>query len=328
MTAVSSTALRARRARSARTLEAVQSYGVTGVLLLIAVVAALVFPSFGVPENLLSITTAACFVGLITIGQGFVLISGGIDLSVGSMVGLGSVLAALAAPHGPVAALLVPLSAGALVGLVNGLLIGKVRLAAFIVTLSSMLAVNGIAIVLAPSTILLDSTSAFARIGTGSFLGVNNLIWILVFAFAIAGIVLNRTPFGSRVFALGGNEDAARMMGINVGRVKISVYVISGALAGLAGALLAARLASGNATLGAGYELTSIASAVIGGILLTGGVGTMFGALCGVLLVGTIQNIINQIGTLNAHYQGLMTGLFLVVAVIIQGFLSNRRVQS
>lgn len=328
MTAVSSTALRARRARSARTLEAVQSYGVTGVLLLIAVVAALVFPHFGEPENLLSITTAACFVGLITIGQGFVLISGGIDLSVGSMVGLGSVLAALAAPHGPVAALLVPLSAGALVGLVNGLLIGKVRLAAFIVTLSSMLAVNGIAIVLAPSTILLDSTSAFARIGTGSFLGVNNLIWILVFAFAIAGIVLNRTPFGSRVFALGGNEDAARMMGINVGRVKISVYVISGALAGLAGALLAARLASGNATLGAGYELTSIASAVIGGILLTGGVGTMFGALCGVLLVGTIQNIINQIGTLNAYYQGLMTGLFLVVAVIIQGFLSNRRVRS
>lgn len=325
--ATATTTLRSRQAHQARALEIVQSYGVIGVLLALAAVASVLFPRFADPANILSIATAACFVGLITIGQGFVLISGGIDLSVGSMVGLGTVLAALAAPYGWWAALLLPLAVGSAVGLTNGLLIGKARMTPFIVTLSLLLAINGLAVVLAPSSILIDSTSTFARIGTGSILGVNNLIWILLTAFALAGLVLNRTVFGANVFALGGNEDAAKMMGTNIGKVKVLVYVISGALAGLAGSLLAARLSSGNATLGAGYELTSIAAAVIGGVLLTGGVGTMLGALCGVLLVGTIQNIINQIGTLNAYYQGLATGLFLVVAVIIQGILSDRRVK-
>jgi ribose/xylose/arabinose/galactoside ABC-type transport system permease subunit len=318
------TVTRPTHAKRNRLLELTQSYGVIGALLLLCILAALLFPSFATTANFSSIATAACFVGLITIGQSFVLISGGIDLSVGSMVGLGTVIAALAAPYGWAAALAAPILVGSAMGLANGLLIGKARMAPFIVTLSALLAVKGIAVALAGSSIVIDS-GTFTRIGNGSFLGISNLIWILVAAFAAAGLVLNRTAFGSSVFALGGNEDAARMMGTDTTRIKVAVYVISGSLAGLAGALLASRLSSGVATLGTGYELTSIAAAVIGGVLLTGGVGTMLGALCGVLLIGVIQNIINQVGTLNAYYQDLVTGLFLVLAVIVQGILSNRR---
>lgn len=325
-TTVSSRTTSDATARRRRLLELVQSYGVIGALLLLGLVATAFSPSFANPGNLTGIVTAACFIGLITIGQSFVLISGGIDLSVGSMVGLGTVVAALAAPYGWGLALTAPILAGAVMGLINGLLIGKARMAPFIVTLSALLAVKGIALVLAGSSIVITG-GTFTTIGNGSLLGVSNLIWILLAAFALAALVLNRTTFGSRVFALGGNEDAAKMLGVDVGNVKVAVYTISGALAGMAGALLASRLSSGVATLGTGYELRSIAAAVIGGVLLTGGVGSMLGALCGALLIATIGNVINQIGSLNAYYQDLATGLFLVLAVVVQGVLTNRRRQ-
>ncbi|MDQ0867491.1 ABC transporter permease [Arthrobacter globiformis] len=308
-----------------RILELAQSYGAAAVLLLICAITAVFSPAFASTGNLSAIITAACFMGLITVGQSFVLISGGIDLSVGSMVGLGTVLAAIAAPAGLLPALLAPVIAGALVGLVNGLLIGKARMAPFIVTLSALLAVKGLAVALAASSLTIDPASSFNTIANGSVLGINNLIWILILAFAAAGIVLNRTRFGSTIFALGGNEEAAKMLGVDVARVKTLVYVISGSLAGLAGALLASRLSAGVATLGAGYELRSIAAAVIGGVLLTGGVGTMLGALCGVLLLSVIDNVINQIGTLNAYYQDSITGLFLVLAVVVQSTLTRKR---
>lgn len=305
-------------------LGGVQRYGIVGVLVAVCVVAAIVSPSFGTLGNATNVVTAACFIGLITIGQSFVLITGGIDLSVGSMIGLGTVLAALAAPAGWAAALLVPVAAGIGLGLVNGLLVGKARMAPFIITLSALLAVNGLAVALASSSIVIEP-GIFTSIANGSTLGLSNLIWFLLLAFVVAAIVLNRTSFGSRMFALGGNEEAARMMGVNVTRVKIAVYTISGGLAGLAGALLASRLSSGVATLGSTYELKSIAAAVIGGVLLTGGVGTMLGALSGVLLIAVIDNLINQIGSLNAYFQDLFTGMFLVLAMIVQTLLSRRR---
>lgn len=313
-----------RRAAPVPWAAVVQRYGIVGVLIAVCAVAALVSPSFATLGNATNIVTAACFIGLITIGQSFVLITGGIDLSVGSMIGLGTVLAALVAPAGWVAALCVPILAGIVLGLINGLLVGKARMAPFIITLSALLAVNGIAVALARSSIVIDDTT-FTSIANGNVLGISNLIWFLAIAFAGAALVLNRTSFGSRMFALGGNEDAARMMGVNVTRVKVAVYTISGALAGLAGALLASRLSSGVATLGETYELKAIAAAVIGGVLLTGGVGTMLGAACGVLLIAVIDNLINQIGSLNAYYQDLVTGAFLVVAMIAQTLLSRRR---
>jgi ribose transport system permease protein len=309
----------------ARLVGLIQARGAILVLVLAAVAAGLVFPDFLHLANVEDIVTAASFLGLVAIGQTFVIILGGFDLSVGSMVGLGTVLAAYAQPFGWVAALLLPILAGTLVGLIDGLLIARTRMAPFIVTLAALLALKGAAIALAGESMVIATPGFFGAIANGHWLGVSNLIVILVVAYALGALVLNRTPFGAAIFAVGGNEEAARMLGIRVERVKVLTYCVSGGLAGLSGALLAARLSSGLSSAGNGYELQSIAAAVIGGVLLTGGVGTMFGALAGVLLLGLINNVINQIGSLSAAYQGLASGAFLLLAVIIQAGLSRSK---
>ena len=309
----------------ARIVGLIQSRGAILVLILAALAAGFVFPDFLHAGNLEDIVTAASFLGLVAIGQTFVIILGGFDLSVGSMVGLGTVLAAYALPFGWVPALLLPIVVGTLVGLIDGLLIARTRMAPFIVTLAALLALKGAAIALAGESMVITNPGFFGVIANGHWLGVSNLIVILVVAYALGALVLNRTPFGAAIFAIGGNEEAARMLGIRVERVKVQTYCVSGALAGLSGALLASRLSSGLSSAGNGYELQSIAAAVIGGVLLTGGVGTMFGALAGVLLLGLINNVINQIGSLSAAYQGLASGAFLLLAVMIQAGLSRSK---
>ncbi|NPD70096.1 ABC transporter permease (plasmid) [Lichenicola cladoniae] len=308
-----------------RMVALVQSRGAIVVLVVAALAAGLAFPSFPRPGNVNDIIIAASFLGLVAIGQTLVVIMGGFDLSVGSMVGLGTVLAAYAAPYGVVAAFAAPMAAGLLVGLIDGLLIVKARMAPFIVTLAALLALKGLAVMLAGESLVIADPGWFGRIANGQWLGVGNLVVILFVAYGIAALVLNRTRFGAAVFAIGGNEEASRMLGVRVERVKIATYCVSGTLAGLAGALLAARLSSGLSSAGTGYELQSIAAAVIGGVLLTGGVGTMLGALSGVLLLGVIENVINQIGSLSAAYQGLASGAFLLLAVIVQSGLTRQR---
>ncbi len=316
---------RVRRSRGSHLIALIQARGAIVVLAVTVLLAGLAFPDFLHAGNLQDIVTAATFLGLVTIGQTFVIIMGGFDLAVGSMVSVGTVLAAYGAPYGWAAALLLPTLVGLLVGLLDGLLIARVRMAPFIVTLSALLALKGVAVALAGESMVISHPGFFGRIANGQILGVNVLIVILLAAFAAAALVLNRTALGAAVFAIGGNEEAARMLGIRVERVKIMTYCCSGALAGLAGALLAAHLSSGLSAAGNGYELQSIAAAVIGGVLLTGGVGTMMGALAGVLLLGIINNVINQIGTLSAAYQGLASGTFLLLAVIIQSGLTRGR---
>ncbi len=316
---------RAGRSRGSQLIALIQARGAIAVLAVTVLLAGVAFPDFLHAGNLQDIVTAATFLGLVTIGQTFVIIMGGFDLAVGSMVSVGTVLAAYGAPFGWGAALLLPTVAGALVGLLDGLLIARVRMAPFIVTLSALLALKGVAVALAGESMVISHPGFFGRIANGQILGVSALILILLAAFAVAALALNRTAFGAAVFAIGGNEEAARMLGIRVARVKIMTYCLSGALAGLAGALLAAHLSSGLSAAGNGYELQSIAAAVIGGVLLTGGVGTMMGALAGVLLLGIINNVINQIGTLSAAYQGLASGIFLLLAVIIQSGLTRGR---
>lgn len=308
-----------------RVVALVQSRGAIVVLVVAALAAGVAFPSFLRTGNLGDIIAAASFLGLVAIGQTLVVIMGGFDLSVGSMVGLGTVLAAYAAPYGVVAAFAAPMAAGLLVGLIDGLLIVRARMAPFIVTLAALLALKGLAVMLAGESLVIADPGWFGRIANGSWLGVGNLVLILFVAYGIAALVLNRTRFGAAVFAIGGNEEASRMLGVRVERVKIATYCVSGTLAGLAGALLAAHLSSGLSSAGTGYELQSIAAAVIGGVLLTGGVGTMLGALSGVLLLGVIENVINQIGSLSAAYQGLASGAFLLLAVIVQSGLTKQR---
>ena len=312
-------------ARRGRAVVAIQSRIATAVLIAAAAIASVSFPHFLSTGNITDIVTASSFLGIVAIGQCFVIVMGGFDLAIGSIVGLGTVLAAYAMPFGPVAAFAAPILAGAAIGLVDGLLIARARMAPFIVTLAALLAVRAASVLLGGESLVINDPGAFSRIPNGSILGVGNLILILLALTAGAALLLNATAFGTAVFAIGGNEEAARMLGVRVERNKMIAYVLSGSLAGLSGALLAGHLDSGLSAAGTGYELQSIAACVIGGVLLTGGVGTLLGTLSGVLLLGVIENVINQIGTLNAAWQDFASGMFLLAAVVLQTALTRRR---
>ncbi len=215
---------------------------------------------------------------IVAIGMTFVIISGGIDLSVGSVFALGGVVGAWASQYGVLVGLAVPLLLCGLIGLVNGLLVARAGMAPFIVTLASLLFARGLLLALSDEgqkTYVVPSDGLFHRLGSADVLGVDLIVWITLVLFLVFAVVLTRTRFGQAVFALGGSEDAASLMGLRVARVKTGVYVMSGLLAGLAGALNAAYLASGVTILGVGMELDVIAAVVIGGTLLVGGAGSV-----------------------------------------------------
>jgi ribose/xylose/arabinose/galactoside ABC-type transport system permease subunit len=255
----------------------------------------------------------------------FVIISGGIDLSVGSMVGLGGILAALTVQVSwPIALILPPLVCG-LIGLGNGLLIAKAKMAPFIVTLAGLLGIRGLALAFASEKpIGIDGGSLFSWFGQGQILGISVPVIFVIIAFAVGGLVLTRTSYGRVIFAIGGSEESARLMGLPVDRTKVIAYTTSGALAGFAGALLAARLSAGDPNAGLAWELDAISAVVVGGTLLTGGAGTMSGSLAGVLLLSILQNLINQVGTLGSYAQQVVSGFFLIVVVVVQAYLTRK----
>ncbi|GII23605.1 ABC transporter permease [Planosporangium mesophilum] len=312
--------------RTERAAALVQRHGALAVLLLGAAVATGAFPSFGTLDNTHNIAIQSSFLAIVALGMTFVIISGGIDLSVGSVFALGGVLAAYASRWGLLPALLLPLAVCGLIGAVNGVLVARTRMPAFIVTLAGLLGARGLLLAIThegSDTFLVPKGSAFATLGQGTLVGFGYPVYIALAVFGLGGLVLRRTRTGQSLFAVGGSEDAASLMGLPVARIKITVYLLSGLLAGLAGALNAARLSSGVTILGVGLELDAIAAVVIGGTLLVGGAGTLSGTLCGVLLLGVIQNVINQIGSLNSSYQSVVSGAFLIVVVVAQTYLGR-----
>lgn len=316
------------RARAERLSAFAQRHGALVALIITVLVASLSFDNFASTENLENIAMSSVFLAIVALGMTFVIVSGGIDLSVGSVFALGGVLAAWGSQHGTLVALLLPLLVCGAIGLINGLLIARTRLAPFIVTLASMLGARGLMLNLTDEgteTYLVPQDSFFADLGRGSLLGLSIPVWITVLLFVIGGIALRRSRFGQSVYAVGGNEDAASLMGTSVARTKITVYVLSGLLAGLAGALNSAWLTSGITILGQGMELEAIAAVVIGGTLLSGGLGFVTGSLVGVLLLKVIQNVINQIGSLDSAYQQVVSGAFLVFVVTVQSYLARAR---
>jgi ribose/xylose/arabinose/galactoside ABC-type transport system permease subunit len=296
------------------------------VLVLVVAAAAFAFDRFLTFRNLENIVAQSAFLGLIAVGMTFVIISKGIDLSVGSLLALGGVLAAFSVQVSGALALVVPVLACGAIGLLNGVLIAKAKMAPFIVTLAALLGVRGLVLAIAGErTIPISDAPVFTWFGRGDVLGIEVPIFIMILAFAIGALVLNRTSYGQAIFAIGGGEEAAELMGVAVDRTKIIAYTVSGALSGLAGALLAARLSAGQPVVGAAWELDAIAAVVVGGTLLTGGYGTMSGSLIGVLLLGVLQNLINQVGTLSSYTQQMASGAFLIVVVTIQIYLTRRR---
>jgi len=315
-----------RRSRRELTAHLVQRHGALAVLVLVVVGFSFVFPNFGTLTNLGDIALSQSFVAIVAIGMTFVIISGGIDLSVGSVFALGGVVGAWGSQYGVLVGLGAPLALCGLIGLVNGLLIARAGMAPFIVTLASLLGARGLLLALSnegETTYAVPRSGLFHTLGPEQLLGLNLSVWITLALFVIFAVVLTRTRFGQAVFAIGGSEDAASLMGLRVARVKTIVYVMSGLLAGLAGALNAAWLASGVTILGVGMELDVIAAVVIGGTLLVGGAGSLFGTLAGVLLLGVIQNLINQVGSLNSSVQAVVSGAFLIVVVVLQTLLSR-----
>ena len=312
--------------RSERLFALLQRHGALAVLVLVLAVSAFTFDQFFTFRNLENVVAQSSFLGLIAVGMTFVIISKGIDLSVGSLLALGGVLAAFSVQVAGALALIVPVLVCGAIGLLNGLLIAKAKMAPFIVTLAALLGVRGLVLAIAGErTIAISDAPVFTWFGRGEVLGIDVPIYIMILAFAVGALVLNRTSYGQAIFAIGSSEDAAQLMGVPVNRTKIIAYTVSGALAGLAGALLAARLSAGQPVVGAAWELDAIAAVVVGGTLLTGGYGTMSGSLVGVLLLGVLQNLINQVGTLSSYTQQMASGAFLIIVVTIQIYLTRRR---
>jgi ribose/xylose/arabinose/galactoside ABC-type transport system permease subunit len=286
--------------------------------------------NFATGFNLSSFTGDTAKYGLVALGMTFVIMTGGIDLSVGSVVALGGVVAIMVSEYGLLSGLLAGIAAGAAVGALNGFLITKLRLQPFIATLATLLAVRGLALTLAGTRAAVAAPGDFQKLGSWSLLGLPVAAWAMVFAFLVGAGVLNYTAWGRRVLAIGGNVDAARLMGLPVARTTFSVYVLSGALAGCAGVFLGSQNGSVDTAAGQGWELTAIAAVVVGGTLLTGGVGSVLSSLVGVLLLQLIFNLIvfeNGRGFINisSFWESVIRGAFLLVVVLLQVRLVRRR---
>ncbi len=269
--------------------------------------------------------------GLIALGMTFVIMTGGIDLSVGATAALSSVVLALLSPHGAWIAIFGAVGAGLAVGLINGSIISLFRIQPFIVTLAMLLAARGVALFLADNTnVYVDFESGFMDIDREQIGPVPMRVAIFIAAFALGSVLLNFTRFGRHVLAVGGNEEAARLAGLPIGRTLLAVYAMSGALAGLAGVLLAWQTATGAPTEGIGWELSAIADVVIGGTLLTGGMGSVGTTLVGAILLGLIFNILNfengkGVISLSSYWQTVIRGLILLIVVLLQNRLGRRR---
>lgn len=311
-------------------LALIRQQGALIALILLVIFGALRYDGFLGAYNIAEFLRYNSMFGLIALGMTFVIMTGGIDLSVGAVAALASVLAAYLTPYGFWPSIIGPVVACALLGLFNGWVIAHLRIAPFIATLAMLLGARGIALIMTTTSISIDPSYGFDRINSGGLLGIPMPVIIWVIAFIIGSIVLNYTGFGRYVLALGGNEEATRLMGLPVDRIKLGVYAMSGGLSGLAGVILAARTFTGLPTEGLGWELSAIAAVVVGGTLLTGGLGSVGATLVGVILLGLIFNILNfengyGLFSLSAYWQSVIRGAFLLVVVILQNRLIRKR---
>lgn len=313
-----------------------RSHGPLVMLLAVCFFAACIFPAFRTPGNLANVLRQASTYGLIAIGMTFVILSGGIDLSVGSIAAVASILALdLSGRFGP-GAVAAAILAGIAIGAFNGVLVTWVRIPPFIATLATMLGVRGLAFVLAGEgaapgeAIKVENVpSWFAAISSADVLGLPLPAIILFVVLGVAVVVARYTPFGRSVYAVGGSEEAARMMGLGVNRCKILVYTISGGCAGAAGLLLAARVKSIEPHAAVGWELVAIAAVVVGGTRLTGGIGKIGHTMYGVLVIRLIPNIINHLRisfgiSLPPWYNEMITGILLLAVVLLQTRMERR----
>ena len=320
--------------RSSRAVSFLQTYGIYIALALVCLVLTFLNEFFLTPRNIVNVLRQTSINGILAIGLTFVILARGIDLSVGSVVALAGVVAAsLASTSGtaavaggpyPVAlAFAAGILVGGLAGAVSGAVIARFNVPAFVATLGMLSAARGLTLLYTDGRPIPSLTDEFRSIGTDDVLGVPMPVIIFAVVFVGAWFVLTQTRFGRHIYAAGGNPHAAVVSGVNVTWIRFAVFVISGALAGLAGMLLAARTGSGLPQAGVAYELDAIAAVVIGGTSLAGGVGRVTGTVVGALLIGVLNNGLDLLGV-ESYYQLVIKGTLIVAAVMLDQ-TRNRR---
>ncbi|MGH3761985.1 ABC transporter permease [Actinophytocola sp.] len=298
-----------------------------GVLVALCVVGYLSNPDgFLSPGNVSTMLRLAAAIGVVSVGMTFVIISGGIDLSVGSMVALASVWATTLATqsYGLWVMVACALAVGLGAGLINGVLIAYGRVVPFIATLAMYAAARGLAERLSNGETQTVKVLDFLEFFRGDLIGIPVVIWMLVVVYAAGWVLLNRTTFGRRTFAVGGNAEAARLAGINVTRQTAYVYALAGLCCGIAALITIARTTSGGSTNGQFYELDAIAAVVIGGTLLSGGRGTLVGTLIGVLIFTVLNSVFSQ-NFIPTAVQNIVKGAIIVAAVLLQSYTTRTR---
>jgi len=306
----------------------VNRYAIGIVLVVFIGLLEIFVPSFRSVGNVQNILLQTSINSLLAVGATLIILTGGIDLSVGSILGFAGIVAALlgkAPGSGPfLVALAAGVGTGLALGAINGSLVAFVRIPPFVVTLGMMSIARSLAFVASQGQPISDLSNEFLAIGQGSLFNIPYPILISVVTFVIFGIVLARTRFGRYIYAVGGNEEAAIVSGVDTRAIKLAVYSLSGLLAGLGGVVLAARATAGISTNGEGYELTAIAAAVIGGTSLSGGRGSLLGTVAGVLIIGIMVNSLDLLN-ISPFYQGLIQGTIIIGAVAIDAIANRRR---
>jgi len=282
---------------------------------------------FGTVDNLRTILIAAAPFALIALGQTLVILTGGIDLSVGSLIALAGMSSAWVAVHHPGQVWMTvgtALLAGLIVGSINGFLVAKVNVPPFIATLGMLTACSGMAYVIGGGAPINGLPKEFGNIANTAILGVQIPVLVMIVGILAFSVMMRRTSYGMRVYAVGGNRVAAEIAGVKASRTLFSVYAISGVLAGLSGVMLASRVISGAPTLGKGYELDAIAAVVIGGASLMGGRGTIWGTALGLFLIQTLNNGLDIL-TVPAYWQSVIKGVLIISAVAVDVWSTSRR---
>ena len=297
----------------------IREFGMVAALLIICGIFSLSSPVFLTQPNIANILNQVAINAVLAVGATFVILSGGIDLGLGSYVALTGVLTAMSVQNEAlplVVGLTVGLLSGTAIGLFNGLVITKGKIAPFVVTLGMMTITRGVALVVSNGRPVSNLSDSFNSISMESLFGVQYPILIVLVVIATASVILNKTIFGRRVYAVGGNDEATRAAGISVDRVKIYVYGLAGGLAGLAGILQASRITTGQPNIGVGYELVAIAAVVIGGTSLSGGFGKLSGTIVGALIIGVINNGLDLMNV-SSYYQQIVKGSIIIGALLL-----------
>jgi ribose transport system permease protein len=301
-------------------------YGMFWVLVVLLIAAEPVYSGFYEVQNIKNLLSQAAPVGIVAVGMTFVIIAGGFDLSVGSIFALGAVFFASLAPHMPLFAdgLLTALI-GASAGAVNGIIVTKLKVNPFVATLGTASMFGGAAFIYSHSAPFTVYKSGFETLGTGSWGGFPISIYLMIIAFVLGGIVLSRRVYGRSIYAIGGNDEAARLAGLRVDVLRGSTYVITGLCSAIGGMILASRLGVGQADMGANVALDSIAIVVIGGTSLLGGEGAMWRTAVGLLIIATLTNIFDSLAISN-NYQLVVKGAIVIGAVALDIFARSRQV--